>query len=86
MDNNYRRAGSSLEEEKKYFIGYRVGIAIFIVLIVSAVVLYVSFFLLQNKKDREFQDYRPKIEGFKNNLQINSSDNDDSNDEGNKIN
>ena len=54
-------------KEKKYIVSYQTGIKIFIALVIVAMMVFSTFYLIQNKKDKEFQNSRLSIEGFTNN-------------------
>jgi len=50
-----------INKEKKYVIGYKTGIKLFIILIILAIIIFGIFCFIQDKKDRDFELSRPKI-------------------------
>jgi len=41
--------------DKKYIVSYKVGMIIFLISIILAIMVFGAFYLIQNKKDRDFQ-------------------------------
>ncbi len=49
-------------KEKKYIVSYKIGIRLFISLIVLALIIFGIFYLIQEKKDRDFELGRPNVD------------------------
>jgi len=46
------------KEEKKVILNYQTGLKLFVFLILAGLIVFGIFFLIQNKKDEEFQKSR----------------------------